>query len=1061
MKRLFWVLAVVWMSSGYNAEACRKPLGIKFGRRALVPDANMTASSHRDSMRAPHHGRLHGPKAWCSKTGSIAGSWIMVSFGERKRVTGIITQGSKKDFIWVTRYRVEYRVKGGPWIKYPKELVGNSIINYPAGNTNMFEPALIAHDFRVHPLDVAGVISGSEKVDFACLRLELLGCKDNDPCSKPNDLTNGWHSNNSYRHGDHVTYSCNQGYRLVGTRNITCYNGEWKGRYPLCIAKCPNLGTIPNGNYTTGVTTGGEVAKFTCTSGHDLIGAMQITCVMGKWGGVRPRCLARCPHPGVPSHGLIERLRVRHGETTLFRCDLGYSLIGSDMITCSDGKWIPDPPQCKGGCSDPGTPENGQRIGNDFSNGGSLAFTCDRNFSLDGPSLIKCKAGLWSSQPPQCRASCSDPGIPDQGMRSGDDLRHGGHVYYFCQDGFTMKGRDSAQCVDGNWTTPKPECLDQTTCPDPGFPQHGSRIGYSSFKNMGVVQFMCTREGYDLQGPGAIRCINGTWNAATPTCKARCAPIKPSSNVIVLRPISNRHGSEAVFGCKAGFRLVGSSVLACNDGTWNDSVPVCIRDDDDDDCSDPGTLTNGGRHGNNFSDGQRVSFFCNNGYTLFGVGSVSCDDGEWSGDVPTCRADCQDPGVPVNGGRHGNNFSEGQRVGFFCSSGHVIDGPSEIMCVNGRWSDKKPTCRAGCAQPSTPPNSVLYIGSRKSYYSDQERVFYLCKPGFFLVGMRERQCMGNNWTSVAFKCISTGCGDPGTPLNGQKIGLTYRVRDRVYYTCLPGFRMIGPSKRVCMSNGTWAGYLPHCVASQCPDLPIPQYGVKQVTTTAYKGETSFTCTSRGYELVGSKVRVCLFDGTWSGKQPSCERVICRDPGTPKHGSRAPTFGILSFRDSVDFSCSQGYTLTGRSRIFCLEDGTWSDKMPVCVGTPKCPVNWQEYNGRCYWFKHETKRNQIWKRLQRRCRKLNARLLSINDSGEWDFIRKHLKSSVSRYAIGLQKTKGSWRWTGGGKLRYAQWSQRDDAGGECVTVRGRDGLFEVVSCRKGLGAYICEKAKRAT
>jgi len=56
-------------------------------------------------------------------------------------------------------------------------------------------------------------------------------------------------------------------------------------------------------------------------------------------------------------------------------------------------------------CEDPGVVVNGQRKGDTFIDGDSVEFTCDENFSLIGSSIIRCLEGKWSSALPHCKGT--------------------------------------------------------------------------------------------------------------------------------------------------------------------------------------------------------------------------------------------------------------------------------------------------------------------------------------------------------------------------------------------------------------------------------------------------------------------------------------------------------------------------------------------------------------------------------------------------------------------------------------------------------------------------------
>ncbi|GAA6110696.1 CUB and sushi domain-containing protein 3 isoform X3 [Tachysurus ichikawai] len=64
--------------------------------------------------------------------------------------------------------------------------------------------------------------------------------------------------------------------------------------------------------------------------------------------------------------------------------------------------------QASNSCPDPGEPENGKRIGNDFSIGATAQFTCDEDYVLQGSKSITCQRvaevfAAWSDHRPVCR----------------------------------------------------------------------------------------------------------------------------------------------------------------------------------------------------------------------------------------------------------------------------------------------------------------------------------------------------------------------------------------------------------------------------------------------------------------------------------------------------------------------------------------------------------------------------------------------------------------------------------------------------------------------------------
>lgn len=54
---------------------------------------------------------------------------------------------------------------------------------------------------------------------------------------------------------------------------------------------------------------------------------------------------------------------------------------------------------------------------------------------------------------------------------------------------------------------------------------------------------------------------------------------------------------------------------------------------------------------------------------------------------------CLDPGIPVNGRRHGSSFSTGSHVSFTCDPGYTLSDQEPIVCeLNHQWSHALPSC---------------------------------------------------------------------------------------------------------------------------------------------------------------------------------------------------------------------------------------------------------------------------------------------------------------------------------------------------------------------------------
>ena len=54
-------------------------------------------------------------------------------------------------------------------------------------------------------------------------------------------------------------------------------------------------------------------------------------------------------------------------------------------------------------CPDPGEPSKGKRLNDDFQEGKTVTFECNRNHDLVGNDTIRCEGGVWSGGLPKCK----------------------------------------------------------------------------------------------------------------------------------------------------------------------------------------------------------------------------------------------------------------------------------------------------------------------------------------------------------------------------------------------------------------------------------------------------------------------------------------------------------------------------------------------------------------------------------------------------------------------------------------------------------------------------------
>lgn len=156
----------------------------------------------------------------------------------------------------------------------------------------------------------------------------------------------------------------------------------------------------------------------------------------------------------------------------------------------------------------------------------------------------------------------------------------------------------------------------------------------------------------------------------------------------------------------------------------------------------------------------------------------------------------------------------------------------------------------------------------------------------------------------------------------------------------------------------------------CGGLSISGTGgpVVSYPATTYGSTATYSCSTTGYELIGSSTRVCQSIGAWSGSQPYCQSKGRRLPSfinffasillflcvskltnsdkfmwslqfvvvscgslsiSGAGGITVSTTGIV-YNHVATYTCNQvGYELIGGSQRTCQANGHWSGSAPYC------------------------------------------------------------------------------------------------------------------------------------
>lgn len=404
-------------------------------------------------------------------------------------------------------------------------------------------------------------------------------------CGDPGQVDNGKRHGDSFIIASSVMYTCNEGYEMVGQSKRYCQSdSQWSGQPPKCEPiTCNPTDHLENGkiNYVYPLVFNSTV-EYTCDYGFRLVGGpRRRTCgPERKLIGEVPSCVEiDCGDIGQLPNGYIKGFSSRMGDRKEFVCMEGMKFQGKhrDSVCLESGLWSNQPlPQCLAPCIVPHIEHssrvyiipaelienqqaatNGNGSGNSFSetiepspldsvesgvaasHGSYLEVVCDKDYELDEQmdenNIIQapvCNNSTWSYEPRCKPASCkSTPPSPKNGRVRIASMAHGARGYLHCLDGFKLRGDNSTECINGNWTPINSQCI-EIYCVYPGAIEHGRVLlvgltGMYDYKpyikrisNNRQIAYECD-PGYHLNdgAPTGATCMEGLWRPeGLPNC---------------------------------------------------------------------------------------------------------------------------------------------------------------------------------------------------------------------------------------------------------------------------------------------------------------------------------------------------------------------------------------------------------------------------------------------------------------------------------------------------------------------------------------------------------------
>ncbi|XP_050183003.1 membrane cofactor protein isoform X2 [Myiozetetes cayanensis] len=255
-------------------------------------------------------------------------------------------------------------------------------------------------------------------------------------CKHPGELTHGIVGVTDLTFGSIITFSCQEGYRLLGNDKITCVvmkgGVDWDGQMPYCeVIPCEPPPSITNGRHTEATDYVYQTTvRYSCDkvpAGSDpfsLIGSDTIYCTAdehsnGVWSGPPPQCrVVKCENPRVKNGQKISGFgpSYTYKDSVQFQCNAGYYMVGEEMIYCSENNaWSPPPPICTKNVCDAPEVTNGAvvPVKSVYNEGESVQIKCNADCSFpDGTKevTVACQGQKTWSYFPKCTCGPESPG---------------------------------------------------------------------------------------------------------------------------------------------------------------------------------------------------------------------------------------------------------------------------------------------------------------------------------------------------------------------------------------------------------------------------------------------------------------------------------------------------------------------------------------------------------------------------------------------------------------------------------------------------------------------------
>uniref|UniRef100_A0A8C9QS62 Sushi domain-containing protein n=1 Tax=Spermophilus dauricus TaxID=99837 RepID=A0A8C9QS62_SPEDA len=338
---------------------------------------------------------------------------------------------------------------------------------------------------------------------------------------------------------------------------------------------------------------------------------------------------------------------------------------------------------------------------------------------------------------------------------------------------------------------------------------------------------------------------------------------------------------------------------------------------------------------------ESVKVDCYPGYSLSnGQNTVTCTENGWSPPLKCIRIKtCSKNDIEIKNGFLSESdfiYNLNKVTQYKCKPGYVTeDGNTSgsITCLQDGWS-AQPSCVKSCDMPAFENAKTK---SNATWFKLNDKLDYECNVGFENRFRRAKGfivCQDKGWSHIP-TCYERECRIPkmGKFLMADPKKDRYKVGDLLKFSCRSGLTRVGPDSVQCYHFG-WSPDIPICkdeVQSCGPPPPLFNGEVKETKKEEYGHNVvlEYNCNPR-FLMKGPNKIQCV-DGTWT-TLPKCieEERTCGAIPELDHGFAQPSDPPYHHGDSVEFNCTETFTMIGDRSITCIS-GMWT-QLPLCVAT---------------------------------------------------------------------------------------------------------------------------------